>query len=160
MSEPTAPTDPPKRTSLVKCERHGLHYDPAKMSGCVICRREAGGALPAPSVDVPGATVGAVPGVAAAAVGGSGSGSLAAPLLVAAGLCLGMAFALYELHGAVGAYVRTGGGYTGEEMPEVSTDQSRQMEEALKELNDVGGTPETSAAEDDAVEPDFADGPE
>lgn len=31
-------------TTVVKCDKHGLHYDPAKMNGCVICRREAGGA--------------------------------------------------------------------------------------------------------------------
>lgn len=160
MSEPIVPTDPPKRTSLAKCERHGLHYDPAKMSGCVICRREAGGALPAPVQSVPGTAIGVPPGVAVAATGDSGSGSLAAPLLVAAGLCLGMGLALYVLHGTVGTYVRTGGGYAGNEMTEVSTDQSRQMEEALRELNDAGGTPETSADEDDAEEPDFDGGPE
>lgn len=40
MSEPLAA----KRTTVaVKCEKHGLHYDPARMDGCVICRREAGG---------------------------------------------------------------------------------------------------------------------
>ncbi|HWM90263.1 MAG TPA: hypothetical protein VN493_05805 [Thermoanaerobaculia bacterium] len=41
MSEPLV--EPKRPSSLVKCEKHGLHYDPARMDGCVICRREAGG---------------------------------------------------------------------------------------------------------------------
>ena len=41
MNEPQM--EPKRPSNLVKCEKHGLHYDPAKMDGCVICRREAGG---------------------------------------------------------------------------------------------------------------------
>lgn len=40
MSEPLAAKRP---TTAVKCEKHGLHYNPSTMDGCVICRREAGG---------------------------------------------------------------------------------------------------------------------
>ncbi len=40
MSEPLEAKRP---TTAVKCEKHGLHYDPSTMDGCVICRREAGG---------------------------------------------------------------------------------------------------------------------
>ena len=40
MSEPL---EAKRTTTAVKCEKHGLHYNPATMDGCVICRREAGG---------------------------------------------------------------------------------------------------------------------
>ncbi|MEA2562537.1 MAG: hypothetical protein QOH06_4041 [Acidobacteriota bacterium] len=40
MSEPLEAKRP---TTAVKCEKHGLHYNPSTMDGCVICRREAGG---------------------------------------------------------------------------------------------------------------------
>lgn len=45
------------RSSVVKCERHGLHYDSTKMTGCVLCRREAG-AAPVPAAAAPGAPLG------------------------------------------------------------------------------------------------------
>lgn len=38
------PLEAKRPTTVVKCEKHGLHYDSALMDGCVICRREAGGA--------------------------------------------------------------------------------------------------------------------
>ena len=38
------PLEAKRPTMVVKCEKHGLHYDSSKMDGCVICRREAGGA--------------------------------------------------------------------------------------------------------------------
>lgn len=40
MSEPL---EAKRQTTAVKCEKHGLHYNPATMDGCVICRREAAG---------------------------------------------------------------------------------------------------------------------
>lgn len=160
MSEPIVPADPPKRTSLAKCERHGLHYDPAKMSGCVICRREAGGSLEAPVSAGVGAAVGRPPGAAAAAAGGAGSSSMVAPLLVAAVLCVGMGLALYELHDAVGTFVRSGGGYSAYDVDNLGKRRGRRMEEALRELNDVGGPSETSADESDADDPVFDGGPE
>ena len=150
MNEPISPTEPPKRTSLAQCERHGLHYDPAKMSGCVICRREAGGALTSTSTGISTAPAGGRAGAAGE------SGSYTAPLLVAAGLCLGLGIALFGLHGAVVGYVRTGGGFGGTEMPE-SLPQGPQMKEVLRELNDAGGMPETSAGDPallDAEEPE------
>lgn len=159
MNEPIVPADPPKRTSLAKCERHGLHYDPAKMSGCVICRREAGGSLEAPMAAGVGAAVGRPPGAAAAA-GGAGSSSMVAPLLVAAGLCVGMSLALYQLHDAVGTFVRSGGGYSAYDVDDLGKRRERRMEEALRELNDVGGTGETSADEGDSDDPVFDGGPE
>ena len=36
MSEPAAPN-----RVAVKCERHGLHFNPALHDGCALCRREA-----------------------------------------------------------------------------------------------------------------------
>ncbi len=138
MNEPIDSADSPKRTSLAKCERHGLHYDPAKMSGCVICRREAGGALPRPPTGASAAPA----GVRAGAAGDSSS--YTAPLLVAAGLCLGLGIALFGLHGAVAGYVRTAGGFGGSELPEMSPPQGPQMKEALRELNDLGGMSEAS----------------
>ena len=42
------PLEAKRPTTVVKCEKHGLHYDSALMNGCVICRREAGGASPTP----------------------------------------------------------------------------------------------------------------
>ena len=46
MSEPL---EARRTTTAVKCEKHGLHYDPSTMDGCVICRREAGGSTAARS---------------------------------------------------------------------------------------------------------------
>lgn len=37
------PLEAKRPTTVVKCEKHGLHYDSSLMDGCVICRREAGG---------------------------------------------------------------------------------------------------------------------
>jgi len=34
--------------ATVVCEKHGLRYDPERANGCVICRREEGGAPPSP----------------------------------------------------------------------------------------------------------------
>jgi hypothetical protein len=42
------PLEAKRPTTVVKCEKHGLHYDSTLMNGCVICRREAGGASPPP----------------------------------------------------------------------------------------------------------------
>ncbi len=73
------PTESPGRSALAKCEKHGLHYDPAKMSGCVICRREERATA--------GATGATFAGAATSASSGSGRSALG-PWLVAAGLCL------------------------------------------------------------------------
>lgn len=43
MNEGTLDVQPKRSSSVVKCEKHGLHYDSSTMSGCVICRREASG---------------------------------------------------------------------------------------------------------------------
>ena len=86
MSEPLEV----KRTTVgVKCEKHGLHYDPSKSNGCVICRREAGG----------GST----------AVRSAPKGSLGQALAVTAVLLLLTTACLYFVHGLVIKSFRGGG---------------------------------------------------
>jgi hypothetical protein len=43
MNEGALEAQPKRSSAIVKCEKHGLHYDSSTMSGCVLCRREAGG---------------------------------------------------------------------------------------------------------------------
>jgi len=121
MTDPTLETR--ERAPLAKCEKHGLHYDPAKMTGCVICRREAqaeaGGAAPKLDTHMPPRR------------------SLLGPLLVTAALCLGAAFALYSLHDAV-ADLFPGSGST-QEAPQLTAPQQKQLDQALREL--TGGNP-------------------
>ncbi len=116
MTEPA--TDARERAPLAKCEKHGLHYDPAKMTGCVLCRREAqaeaGGPLFPPTGPSPL------------------DRSLLGPLLVTAALCLGAGFAFYLLHGAV-ANLFPGSG-NAPEVPQISAPQQKQLDQALREL--------------------------
>ena len=85
MSEPL---EAKRTTTAVKCEKHGLHYDPSRMDGCVICRREAGG------------------GTAAA---GKADGSMGRALAVTAVLLLLTTACLYFLHGMVIETFQRGG---------------------------------------------------
>ena len=78
MSEPL---EAKRTTTAVKCEKHGLHYNPATMDGCVICRREAGGG---------GTRTTAAP-----------SGSMGQALAVTAVLLLLTTACLYFIHGMV-----------------------------------------------------------
>jgi hypothetical protein len=77
MSEPL---EAKRQTTAVKCEKHGLHYNPATMDGCVICRREAGG----------GTRTASAP-----------SGSMGQALAVTAVLLLLTTACLYFVHGMV-----------------------------------------------------------
>lgn len=43
MNEKTLDAQLKRSSTVVKCEKHGLHYDSSTMSGCVLCRREAAG---------------------------------------------------------------------------------------------------------------------
>lgn len=83
MSEPL---EAKRQTTAVKCEKHGLHYDPSRMDGCVICRREAGGG-----------TTAAVRTAASAAP----SGSMGQALAVTALLLILTTACLYLVHGMV-----------------------------------------------------------
>lgn len=84
MSEPQMMEK--RQTTVVKCEKHGLHYDSARMEGCVLCRREAGGGT-------------ATLSRAAAAP----SGSMGQALAVTAVLLLLTTACLYFIHGRVAA---------------------------------------------------------
>ena len=79
MSEPL---EAKRTTTAVKCEKHGLHYNPATMDGCVICRREAGGGRTAVRTAAP-------------------SGSMGQALAVTAVLLLLTTACLYFVHGMV-----------------------------------------------------------
>lgn len=79
MSEPLEAKRP---TTAVKCEKHGLHYNPATMDGCVICRREAGGGTRTAASSAP-------------------SGSMGQALAVTAVLLLLTTACLYFVHGLV-----------------------------------------------------------
>ena len=80
MSEPL---EVKRTTTAVKCEKHGLHYDPSRMDGCVICRREAGG------------------GGTAVRAASAPSGSMGQALAVTAVLLLLTTACLYFVHGMV-----------------------------------------------------------
>lgn len=105
------PMTEPRASSVVKCEKHGLHYDASRMSGCVICRREAGGG---------GAM--ARPSSAAAA----SRGSLGQALAVTAILLALTTAALFFTHGFV---VETFQGADRDEARTLDEDFDRQMEE-------------------------------
>ncbi len=129
MTEPASET--PQRAPLAKCEKHGLHYDPAKMSGCVICRREAQAeaAGAAPKLDPP------MPP----------RRSLLGPFLITAALCFGAGFALYLLHGAVADLFPGSGAKP--EVPQLTGAQQKQLDEALRELTGGNPTGMTSGAD-------------
>ncbi|HXU29534.1 MAG TPA: hypothetical protein VN851_03065 [Thermoanaerobaculia bacterium] len=117
MTETYNPTsDAPQRAPLAKCEKHGLHYDPTKMTGCVLCRRESSPAADAPPVP---------------------RRSLLGPFLVTAALCFGAGLAFYLLHGAV-ANLFPGSAST-PEVPQLTAPQQQQLDQALREL--TGGNP-------------------
>jgi len=108
MSEPL---EAKRTTTAVKCEKHGLHYDPSTMDGCVICRREAGG------------------GTARTAAARS-DGSMGRALAVTAVLLLLTTACLYFVHGMV---IESFGGVPGvnaldggfeEAMPETMEDMT------------------------------------
>lgn len=117
------PIDARERALLAKCEKHGLHYDPAKMTGCVICRREAQ------------AEAGGLAPLSPAAAPPPGR-SLAGPLLVTAALCLGAGCGFYLLQGAVANLFPS---RATPKLPELTAPQQKQLDQALREL--TGGNP-------------------
>ena len=119
------PTGKPK--TVVKCEKHGLHYDSARQSGCVVCRREAG-ELPAASPRS------AAP---AAGVGGEG-GSLGAALAVTAVLIAATAFAMLPVHATFLEWLRGTRNQNAFET-KASRHNQKQMDGVLKELKEQGG---------------------
>lgn len=124
-------------TSVVKCEKHGLHYDSAKTSGCVVCRRESGELPPVR------------PGGAASASASGSSGSLAAALAVTAVL-VGMAtFAMQMVHGQFTEWLRNTGNPGALPATAATEYQQKQMDGALKELKEQSGGDDLPAEEDD-----------
>ena len=118
-------------TSVVKCEKHGLHYDSAKTSGCVVCRRESGELPPVR------------PGGAAVASQSSGSsGSLGAALAVTAVLVLGATFAMQMVHTEFIKWLRETGNPSAFEGGAATTYQQKQMDGALQELKEQSGEDE------------------
>ncbi len=85
---PPFPDGPKRSSTVVKCERHGLHYDSAKMAGCVICRREAGGT----------GGIASMANGSTAAGASAGSGSLGGALAVTALLLAATTGALFLTH--------------------------------------------------------------
>lgn len=108
---------------IVFCERHGLHYNSAKVSGCVVCRREAGEVIgPEP-----------VPAAAAAGPRAEPSVPMATALGLAAALIAASSIALVQVHEiAVSAFQ----GFTGQFAAEVAASEelSEQERAALEEL--------------------------
>ena len=156
----------PKRSMAVKCEKHGLHYDSATQTGCVICRREAGGMAPArAAVAVPAPPAGTGPvrtpdaaaagtAVAAVAAGAATPRGAMGPALLVAGLLVAAAsVGLYALHSAVADYVK---GMFGGGQPQLQTyekdEQLERVQKELEELNRPGPAPEGL---EPGVEPGF-----
>jgi hypothetical protein len=145
-----------KPSRLVKCEQHGLHYDPEKMSGCVICRREAGGSAPR-------ATPIGYGNGASATSAGAPSG-LGLHLGIAAALCLAGGFALFSAHSAISAVLGGSavGGASFEESMEFDPNAlpEGQMGEALRELGaDDPPVDPNAEGSDTALEPEpYAEG--
>jgi len=108
-----------KPASVVKCEKHGLHYDSAKTSGCVVCRRESG-ELPPPR---PGAT---------ASPAARSSGSLGTALAVTAALVAVTTLAMQLVQTQFQEWLRKTGNPSAYETG--ATYQQKQMEGVLKEL--------------------------
>ena len=115
--------------SVVKCEKHGLHYDSSKASGCVVCRREAGELPPSR------------PGGAAAASGqaSGSSGSLGAALAVTALLVSVTSFAMLLVHSQFTEWIRNTGNPSSFSGTAATNYQQKQMDGALKELKEQSG---------------------
>jgi len=117
------PTGKPR--TVVKCEKHGLHYDSARQSGCVICRREAG--------ELPGAPAAAAARPAAGVDGPRGS--IGAALAVTAVLIAVAAFAMLPVHATFIEWLRGRENQNAFETA-ASRHNQKQMEGALKELKE------------------------
>jgi hypothetical protein len=124
--------------SVLKCEKHGLHYDSAKASGCVVCRRESGELPPLR------------PGGAAVASGraSGSSGSLGAALAVTVVLVGVATFAMQMVHTQFTEWIRNTGNSSALEGG--NTYQQKQMDGVLQELKDQSG--ETDVPAEDGEE--------
>lgn len=110
--------------SVVKCEKHGLHYDSAKANGCITCRREAG---EIPAVRSGGAA--------------KSSGSIGAALAVTAVLVGLSAFALQMAHAQLMDWLRSTGNPSVLPTTAASEYQQKQLDGALQEIKEQSQEP-------------------
>lgn len=103
---------------MARCERHGLAYDPALASGCVVCRREASGRAPASE----------------SSLGGSPAGAVRWPFLVAFVVCCAAAVAVWP-RGRSTAMAWTG---VGPPVPATSSSGASSAEGELTTKNESG----------------------
>jgi hypothetical protein len=115
-----------RNPSVVKCEKHGLHYDSAKASGCVVCRRESG--------ELPPVRPG---GAAAASSSSRSSGSLGAALAVTAVLVAVTTFSMQMVHSQFIEWLQNTGNPSAFETG--NTYQQQQVDGVMKELEEQGG---------------------
>ncbi len=132
----------------MRCEVHGLLYDPNRSDGCVLCRREAGQPTPAAPGRVPP------------------DDSMKKALAVAAGLILVTSLGLFAAHRAVVKMVAavwsgdsSEGGLSIEEISNAGLDPRLQEAlDAIKELEEIEakryGATEDTEYYDDAAEHD------
>ncbi len=117
-----------KPASVVKCEKHGLHYDSAKTSGCIVCRRESG-ELPPPSAAA----------AATSSPAARSSGSLGMALAVTAALVAVTTLAMQLVNTQFQEWLRSAGNRSAYETG--GTYQQKQMEGVLKELKEGSTEP-------------------
>ena len=121
-----------KPATVVKCEKHGLHYDSAKFSGCVRCRREAGELPP----------VGAGAGAAAAAA--PPSGALGPALGVTLLLLALTAFILHTLHLQIVSTFKSMRPPGAAALESPADQDLQQMEREMREMGSPGGAEDYS----------------
>ena len=117
--------------SVVKCEKHGLHYDSAKTSGCVVCRRESG--------ELPPVRPGGAAAASSPATGSSGS--MGAALAVTAVLVVMTTFAMQIVHTQFIEWLRNTGNFSPLQMG--NSYQQQQMQGVMKELEKQSKEPDT-----------------
>ena len=124
-----------KRATVVKCERHGLHYDAATMTGCVLCRRETGGAP--------------TPGPQAATSATSSSGPSLGAALGTTALLLALAtLGLTALHRTLAETLSAFGGDAAFASPDPTQQMDEEIRRQLKDLGLGGGPDDLESAGD------------
>ena len=116
-----------KPATVVKCEKHGLHYDSAKFSGCIRCRREAG-ELPPPGA---GASAPAQP-----------KGALGPALGVTFLLLALTAFVLHTLHLQIVGSIKSM--RAGSALASPADRDMQQIEREMRQMGSPGGAEDFS----------------
>lgn len=119
-----------KPATVVKCEKHGLHYDSAKFSGCVRCRREAGELPPV--------------GAGAAAAAAQPSGALGPALGVTLLLLALTAFVLHTLHLQIVSSIKSMRSPGAAALESPADRDVQQMEREMREMGSPGGAEDYS----------------